>query len=411
MRRHIVAAGVMVAGSALAASAVPGLGSRQSPPASTQAEVLAVIRQAFHAAYNLDYGEATTLAARSVTLGPDEPQSHRALASVLWMRIIFARGAVTVDHYLGGVAKSQLSLPKPPPELLAAFRRELAQSIALSEARLKRDSADIEARHDVGAAYALQASYQASVEGSVVAAFRSAKRAYDEQEAVLSREPQRPDATFIVGIYRYLVSALSLPARVAAYIVGFGGGKERGIGMLQAATLDADTHVDAEAALVLIYSREGRHLDALWTIRGLEAEFPRNRVFTLEEGSAAIRAGRPSEADVVLTRGLATLDRDDRPKFPGERAVWFLKRGAARVRLNHLNDARADLDTALASAPVEWVRGRIHLELGRVADLTNRRPDALSEYRLAKTVCEANDDPLCANEAGRLIKQAFRLLP
>ena len=57
--------------------------------------------------------------------------------------------------------------------------------------RLKRSPNDLQAQYDLGAAYAIQASYSASVEGSLTAAFRSAKRAYDAQEDVLTRDPQR----------------------------------------------------------------------------------------------------------------------------------------------------------------------------------------------------------------------------
>ena len=45
---------------------------------------------------------------------------------------------------------------------------------------------------------------------------------------MLELEPQRKDAGLIVGTYRYIVAALSLPLRLVAYMAGFGGGKEQG---------------------------------------------------------------------------------------------------------------------------------------------------------------------------------------
>jgi tetratricopeptide (TPR) repeat protein len=192
-----------------------------------------------------------------------------------------------------------------------------------------------------------------------------------------------------------------------AYVVGFGGGKERGISMLEAATKDVGAHVDARTALLIIFSREGRHLDALRVVQELKAEFPRNRVFTLEEGATNIRAGRAADADAVLTQGLTALERDNRPKFLGERAMWLYKRGLARVNLNRPADARADLEAALQNEPAEWVKGRIHLELGKVADLTGRRDAALGEYRQAKAIADAASDPPTSNEAARLQKRPF----
>ena len=370
--------------------------------------VTSAIDDAFKAGYNLDIPEAQAAARRAITLGPDQSAPHRALAAMLWLDILFRRGTLTIDHYLGGsVTRSQLNLPKPPAELDAEFKRELALAISLAEKKVAAAPQDLQAQFDVGSAYALQASYTASVEGSMSAAFKSARVAYDAQETVLTRDPRRVDAGVVVGTYRYVVSTLSLPTRWLAYVVGFGGGKEQGISLLEAAAHHHDTRVDARTALMLIYSREGRHADVERIAHELGAEFPRNRLFTLEEGSAAIRAGHADVAEAVLTRGLAAFDKDPRPKIPGERALWLYKRGKARLNLNHPKDALVDLNQALGASPVGWVRGRIHVELGRIADLGGRRAEALNAYRTAKTVCETSNDPACISDANRGLRQPF----
>jgi tetratricopeptide (TPR) repeat protein len=366
-----------------------------------------LIERAFRAAYNLDHDEAMEHARRAVAAWPNESQAHRALASILWLNILFRRGAVSVDYYLGSLTRQRASSPKPPPELVAEFKTELSKAIELAEARLKQQPRDLQARYDVGSAYALQASYTASVEGSMTAAFRSARRAYDAQEEVLTRDPTRVGAGLVVGLYRYITSVLALPTRLLAYVVGFGGGKERGIQMLEDATADPTTRIDAKAALMLIYSREGRHREVVALARELRTEFPRNRLFLLEEGAASIRAGRSADAEEALTRGLQEFEKDTRVKVPGERAYWFYKRGMARVILRHLDAARADLHAAQGSVPAGWVDGRIHLELGKVADLHGRREEAVSEYRAARSICDANDDPVCANEASRLQRRPY----
>jgi tetratricopeptide (TPR) repeat protein len=402
---------VAVALSAMSLSGASGLATpmMQAPAQIGPEPVTAAIDQAFHAAYSLDYAEATALARKAVALCPSEARTHRTLASVLWLDVLFQRGAVTVDTFLGGMTKAQANLPKPPPELDAEFKKELGLSISLAEARLKANSRDLDARYDAGAAYALQAAYSASVEGSLMSAFGSARRAYNDHEEVLEKNPQRADAGVVVGTYRYVVSVMSLPARMFAYLAGFGGGKERGIGLLETASRDQAAHRDAAIALILIYSREGRHLDALRLLRQLEVEYPRNRLFVLEEGSAAIRAGLATDADAALTRGLAGLDRDARPRIPGERAFWLYKRGVARLAMNHLADALVDLRSALNSDqhPIDWVRGRTHLELGKIADLSADRPGALAEYRQAQTICGASSDAPCAADAGRFLKRPF----
>src|SRR3954466_5203994 len=68
----------------------------QSPPTAPQLRA-----QALDLAYNLDHEQALALLRRAVALAPDDPATHRAIGSVLWLNILFRRGAVTVDHYLG----------------------------------------------------------------------------------------------------------------------------------------------------------------------------------------------------------------------------------------------------------------------------------------------------------------------
>jgi tetratricopeptide (TPR) repeat protein len=402
--RRVIAASLIVFAVAVAWHA--NVLARQTPP--TLADITVVVKEAFRAAYNLDEKEALATAHRGVAMGPDEPTTHRALASILWLDILFKRGAVVTDHYISGGLKEQVALPKPPADLDAEFKKELGRAIDLAEARVRRDPRSLQARFDAGTAYALQASYAATVEGSVLGALRLAKRAYDAQEFVLDHDPKRVEAGLIVGTYRYLISSLALPARVIAYVVGFGGGKERGIAQIEAASRAVDTHVDAKVALLLIYNREGRPADALRMAKELGAEFPKNRIFTLEAGSAATRAGRLVEAEELLTQGLAALDKDDRAKFPGERAVWLYKRAVARIALRHAPDAHADLDAALQAQPAEWIRGRIELELGKLADASGHRPEALSAYRTAQNLCGSHNDSACADEAARLMARPFK---
>jgi len=408
-RRAICRVAILLAAALSAAAAArPAAGQAQIGPEP----FAATIDAAYRAAYSLDADDALALAHRAVTLAPNESATHRTLASILWLQILFRRGAVTVDHYLGGaITKSNVAMPKPPADLDAEFKRELARAIELAEARVKDQPKSLQARFELGAAYALQASYAASVEGSMTAAFGSARRAYDAQEEVLTKDPKRTDAGVVVGTYRYLVSGLALPTRVVAYVAGFGGGKEKGISLLEAASLHPATRTDAKTALMLIYSREGRHADVQRLAHELGAEFPRNRLFVLEEGAAAIRAGRAAEAEAILTRGLAMFAQDSRPKLPGERAIWLYKRGLARVNLNRPAEADVDLREALRADPVLWVRGRIRVELGKIADLAGRRPDALNEYREARTACQSGNDAACVAESDRLLRRPFTMPP
>jgi hypothetical protein len=352
-----------------------------------------------------------------VKQAPDDPAPHRSLASVLWLNLLFRRGAVTVDHYLGSISRAKVDLAKPPAEIDREFRAEVEQAIALAEKRTSANPNDAQAHYDLGAALGLKASYVATVEGHLLAGFRAARECYDQHEKVLSLAPWRKDAGLIVGTYRYVVASLSLPIRMMAYVAGFGGGRERGIQMLEetASTkvltggsggIENDAQADALFALVLVYNRERRFDDALRALQELRRLYPRNRLLLLESGATALRAGRPQQAENVLTEGLNALVKDGRARIPGEEGLWHYKRGAARAALAQTDRALADLQIAVAPASQPWVSGRARVELGRLAIARGDRTAAAGYAREAETFCERGNDTGCVQDAKSLLRSA-----
>jgi tetratricopeptide (TPR) repeat protein len=354
-------------------------------------------------AYNLDHDEAFALLRQAVATDPDDSVNHRELAAALWLDILFKSGAVTVDHYLGSFTSANAEAKKPPQELDAEFKREMAKAIELSEKRVAAAPRDPQAHFDLGTALGLQATYMASVEGHMLAGFRAAHRSYDEEERVLELDPQRKDAGLIVGTYRYIVSTLSLPMRVMAYVSGFSGGKELGLKMVEeTAASPGENRTDAQFTLVLLYNRERRYGDAMRVLNDLRHEYPRNRLILLEAGATANRARRAAEADALLTEGIAGLSHDPRPRIPGEEALWHYKRGAARVMLGQREDAMTDLRMALAPDAAGWVQGRAHVELARLALAQGDHGAVRREADAAAALCEKNGDPTCVAEAKKL---------
>jgi tetratricopeptide (TPR) repeat protein len=243
----------------------------------------------------------------------------------------------------------------------------------------------------------------ASVEGSLMGGFRAARRSYDEEERALALDPSRKDAGLIVGTYRYIVSTLSLPMRWMAYVVGFGGGKDRGLRMIEeAAASPGENRTDAQFALVLLYNREKRYDDAARVVTDLHRRYPRNRLVLLEAGATALRAGRAADADRLLTDGISAFERDGRVKIPGEAALWHYKRGAARVQLGRRDDALHDLRQATDGAAPLWIQGRAHVELARLASRSGDANGARGEAQHAVELCGRGNDPACVEEAKRI---------
>lgn len=371
--------------------------------ASTSASSL--VERAFTAAYNLDHGDATALLDQALAANPDDPDAHRAAAIVAWLRIGFLRGSITVDDYLGNVTKPNINMLPPPADQAERFHRHIARALQLADAEVRRRPRDPDALFRLGAAVGTQASYGATVEGKILASFRSARRAYDAHERLLELYPSRKDAGLIVGTYRYVVSALSIPIRLMAYIAGFGGGKERGLTMVEeAAAYPSLSQTDARFALLLLYNRERRFDDAMRVVRQLQGQFPRNRQLWYEGGATLIRAGQYAQADDMLTEGIRRRDQDRRERMFGEDALWHYKRGVARARLGRLDSAYGDLEIALKQEARDWVRGRAHAELGQMAFTRGNREQARLHYRQAVELADRGNDPTGAAEARTLLR-------
>lgn len=364
---------------------------------------------AFDSAYNLDHQEAIDYLNRAIEADPQDADAHRAIAVIAWLRIGFLRGSVTIDDYLGSISKPNINMVPPPADEAARFQTHVARAMELAEAELKAHPSDPSALFRFGTIVGVQASYGATVEGKVLASFRTAREAYDAHERVLALDPSRKDAGLIVGTYRYIVSEMPLPVRLMAYVAGFGGGRERGLQMVsEAAAYPGPTQTDAEFAMLLLMNRERRFDEALRVLGDLQKRYPRNRLLWYEAGTTLIRAARFEQAEATLSDGIKRLDSDRRERMFGEESLWHYKRGLARVRLGRTDGAREDLRIPLEREARDWVRGRSHAELGQLALKAGDREQARREYRLAIELAERGNDPLGKGEAETLLSSVPR---
>jgi tetratricopeptide (TPR) repeat protein len=371
----------------------------------------ALRREGYDAAYSLDYDRAKDLFAQAIAADPNDDGGYRGAASLCWLRVLFLRGTVLVEDYLGHLkSASDVPMPAPPADLDTAFHQNIDRAIALAEKAVDKRYNDASSHSSLGAALGIHASYAGSVEGKVFGAMRLARRAFSESELALELDPHETQAGMVAGTYRYLVSTLPMAVRVMAYIVGFGGGKEEGLRLIEkAAATPSEVQTDAKAALVLIYNRERRFDDAVNVLHSLERSYPQNRLFLLEEGSTLLRGHKAAEASKVLEDGFARLAQDTRPRMPGEDGRWHFKRGAARLLLGRLNEADEDLKAALAAPDVRgWVLARIHVELGKLADVRGDRAAAQREYRTAIAIGQAAKDDEAESQATQFLAKAYK---
>jgi tetratricopeptide (TPR) repeat protein len=364
--------------------------------------------RAQEAGYNLDYADAFRFYREAIAADPDDPVSYRMLASLTWLDLLYRRGAVMVDDYLGD-ARPNLARRGAPAAIEIEFQQNAQRSLELAERLLRRNPDSAEAHFLVGASVALLASYSASVDGRLIAGFRTSHRAYTEHLRVLEIDPARKDAALTVGTYQYAVSTFSFPMRLLARIAGFDSARDHGIHLIEESSrYPSDFQTDAKLALVVIYNRERRFEDASREIADLQRRFPRNRILWLEAGSTALRAGRAEEALRAIETGIASYSSDQRPKAFGEEARWRYYHAAALRTLGRRNAAGEELRAALALPSPRWLQGRVHLELGRLSDAAGDRTTAVSNYRSAIAHCAADSDSACSDEARELIGHPFK---
>jgi hypothetical protein len=365
--------------------------------------------RAFSEAYRLNHEAALEAAREAVAADPDDPAAHRALAAILWLNFMFRRGTVTADDYMGSMSQTDVIVRATAPAFVDEFNAAVGRALALAEQKLKANAYDVRAHFDVGAAVARRSAYVASVEGKAFGAFIMARRAFSEHEWVAAHEPARKDVGLVLGTYRYVVATQGLMKRWMAYLVGFGGDKARAISLLEGcAGYPGDARTEARFVLIVIYNREGRFSDAMRVLAELRAEYPENRLLWLESGATALRAGRPADARAYLDVGFAMFSGDVRPKAAGEAGLWHWKRGATLLQLGERDQAAAELDAALAGDCRDWVRGRVHLERGKLADLAGDRSAAVQAYVKAASLCQADNDGPGADEARARLRAPYK---
>jgi tetratricopeptide (TPR) repeat protein len=365
-------------------------------------------QEGYALAYDLQFAECYRVLAEAVTADPLDPAPRRAIAAVTWIEMLFAQGVATFEAFTGELSKGDIARPAAPPLLASRFHSAIKQARSLADQQLARgDTAD--AQYQVGATAAVSALYQATVEGRALGAFSEGRRAVSAMERARGHDHDHHEAALILGMSAYTVSTMSWPVRVVARVSGLSGDREAALRLLkEAATPGAATETDALLLLMIIDNREGRPAAASERLVYLERLHPKNRLLWLNHGASALAAHQPDEAEQVLPQGMTGRNWDAPPAVLGETALWFAHRGTARAQLRRGLDATSDLQRGLASNPRDWVRGRIHGELGDLALTAGDRAGAQRQFEAALDFSGRGGDKPEMDEAKRKLSALRR---
>ena len=371
-------------------------------PAFASIESRTLTREGYRLAYALQFSNSLAVLEKACQADRHDAAAPRAIAAITWMEILFAQGAATFAAFDGDASSDDVIRPVAPAYLAERFIRHIEEAVQLAETGAALRPQEIDAQYQLGATRGLLALYRGTVEGRAASAFSDGRRAVKAMTRILEKQPGHREAALIPGIYRYAVSTLSWPKRMLAAAAGMPGDRAGGILMLEtAADSQADTATDAALVLMIIYNREGRHADALRHLTQLQLRHPENRLIRLNIAATALAASRHVEAERQITAGLAMSPVFEEPPVAGERALWFYTRGAARMALGQ-HDGLADLRESMAAAPRDWVRGRTHVALGKIALRAGDTKTAYAELEAAVQYGRRAGDQAVVEEAKRL---------
>lgn len=354
--------------------------------------------------FNLDHAEALAVLRDAIAADPSSLAGYRLLATTLWSNTLLEQGAITAEDFMG--ESSSPFRARRSNTALEQARADLLQRIEALEAQQRRESRpNVDAIYQVGAAYRFLSGVAGTIDGSQWRSIGAARRAYQEHQRVLELDPSRKEAALTVGMYRFLISRLPAWSRLAARVAGFDGDGTRGVRLIEdTAANDGPAQANAMFSLIAIYNQLGRHDDALRMIRDLQRRFPRNRLLWLEAATTELRAGRAADARLSLERGLQLVAAESRPLAFGELARWRYHYGVSLARLQQA-DAATQFRAALQASGLEWVHGRAHLELGKLAWRSGDAGQARTELQSASRLCEAADDALCVSEIRTVLRR------
>jgi tetratricopeptide (TPR) repeat protein len=374
---------ILVLGCLLAAPA--GFLSAQIAPGETGPQTIdpAELERAFDALYNLDLDRAAELFRQMTVLYPENPRSWSLLASGIMVEALFEQQKLSLDSYSGDRIGTDDSSDEIDREREARFRQTIERAVAAAEAILERNPDDLQARYDLGSAWATLAAFEATIRKSVTGAAGPAKKAHDLHMEVLRRDPSFNDARLAVGTYEYAAGVLPWLIRQAVKVFGIRGDKEVGIAQLRyAAELGRWVSTDARLVLVVVYNRERWYEDALEILEQVHREYPRNYLVEIEMATVYGRMSRWPAAiatyQSVLTRIENGVDGYERLE---PQPVRF-KLAEAHVHGEKYLESIPIFEAVIADPESsDGIRCRSHLWAGQILNDRARGEEASEHFR------------------------------
>ena len=343
-----------------------------------------LVREASDHFYNLDFPGAVERLERFHAEHPGDPQATALLLNAVIFEELYRLDLLDTTFYANDGFLTGRHATQEDPKARDRIFALADEAVHEADWRISKNPNDVDALFARGWVRSLRCAYVAMVERGFSSGFRLATKAKDDEEKVLQLDPDYVDAKLVVGVYEYVVGALPWPFKLLIGFAGVTGSKSRGLQMLyDDGNRGVITTVEARTVIALFLRRESRYKEAIQVVHTLEAQYPHNYLFRLEEANLRKDDG---EGMVAVEAYRQILADDARPGYFAQARLelTYFGLGDALRGQRHYGEAAAAYEKAAMTQNVgSELKIRSLLAAGECRDLNGERPRALDDYRAA----------------------------
>jgi len=342
------------------------------------------VREAYEHFYNLDYPGAVARFEKFHQQHPGDPQATAYLVNALLFQELYREDLLDTTFYANDGFLTGRHATEEDPKARDQILGLADEAIREANWRLSQNPNDIDALFARAWVYSLRCTYMAMVERAFGAAFHLAVKAKDDSVRVLKLDPNYLDAKLIDGVYQYVVGALPLPFKFLIGFAGITGSKATGLALLKD---DGDrgviTSIESRTVIALFLRREGRYQDAIEVVHGLEAQYPHDYLFRLEEANLRKDAGEGMRAVDAYSQIVADNEKPGYFASTKMELTYFGLGDAQRGQRHYPEAAQAYERAGNAPGVSPELKVRSLVDAGQCHDLNGERQQAVKDYQAA----------------------------
>lgn len=343
-----------------------------------------LVKEAFQHFYDLDYPGAIARFERVQETHPGDPQATALLLDATLFQELYRQDLLDTTFYANDGFLTGKHATQEDPAVRNRILGLADEAVREADARISRNPNDVDALYARGWVRSLKCTYVAMVERGYGSGFRLATKAKEDEQKVLRLDPDYVDAKLVVGVYDYVVGALPLPFKILIGFAGITGSKAEGMRLLwDAANRGAASSVEARTVIALFLRRESKYRQAIEVIKGLEAQYPHDYLFALEEANLRKDAG---EGMVAVNAYRAIVEHAQTPGYYASAQLeltYFGLGDALRGQRHYAEAAQAYEQAAYTPHVSPELRIRSMLDAGQCHDVIGERQQAKRDYQMA----------------------------